>query len=465
MLYLLLVSLLGLAVASSLSYLLLLLAAAAGTRHRRGTYEVGGGNATGSQEPGVPLRFTVVIPAHNEELVLGATLRSLREQRYPADRYEVVVIADNSTDATAAIAQAEGATVLERTDPEHRGKGYALDWAFTRLLNSHCGLRTADCGTDGRRQTEDDTRQDLAHPSVVGRRSSVVRRPQPADAFVIVDADTWVAPEFLAAMAGRLAAGQDERGCCALQGRYGVLNGSEGWRAALMAGAFDLFNHVRPLGADRLGLSAGLKGNGMAFTRPVLERARWQGRSITEDIDYGLDLLRHHGIRVGYVPDARVTAQMPTTAGQAASQRARWEGGRYRLLCEQAGPLLCAGLRCCDVRLLDAAVALMVPPLAELFAMLLLWGGLIGAGQLTRLLPAPGSWWIGFAIAAGAFGVYVVGGLRVAGAPRAVYAALARAPLYAAWKFALYAAHPFRRRAAPGAGGPSEWVRTERAPM
>src|SRR5205814_7696275 len=64
-----------------------------------------------------------------------------------------------------------------------------------------------------------------------------------------------------------LVARQDERGCCALQGRYGVLNRQEGWRAALMAAAFDLFNHVRPLGSDRLGLSVGLKGKDRKSTR------------------------------------------------------------------------------------------------------------------------------------------------------------------------------------------------------
>lgn len=368
-------------------------------------------------------RITVVVPAHDEEIVLGATLDSLAHQHYPADRFETVVVADNCSDATAAIARARGARVLERTNPHLRGKGYALDWAFERLLAA----------------------------------------PDAADAFVIVDADTFVDPAFLRVMAGRLAAEGDAWGRCALQGRYGVLNGSAGWRAALMNAAFDLHNHVKPLGLDRLGLSVGLKGNGMAFTRALLEQARWQGSSVTEDIDYGLDLLCEHGIRVGYVPEARVVAQMPVTAAQAAPQRARWEEGRTRLLRARGLPLLIAGLRQRDGRLCAAALDLAAPPLAELAGLLLIWGASIPLVQAAGWLPGVGGWWYG-AWLVGALGMaaWVLGGLRVAGAPRGAYLALVAAPAYAAWKFALVAT-----RLPGGKTGTSapEWVRTARIPI
>src|SRR5262249_20688253 len=156
-----------------------------------------------------------------------------------------------------------------------------LDWAFAQLMKQ-------DAGT-----------------------------PHEAAAFVIVDADTVVDPKFLRVMANRIwggvPAGKRHARRAALQGRYGVLNSNDSWRASLMTAAFDLFNHVKPLGRDRLGLSVGLKGNGMAFTRTVLKASQWQGRSITEDIDFGLDLLLNHDIVVGYVPEAVVMAQMPVT--------------------------------------------------------------------------------------------------------------------------------------------------------
>ena len=185
---------------------------------------------------------------------------------------------------------------------------------------------------------------------------------------------------------------------------------------------------------------------------------------MTEDIDFGLDLVRDHGVRVGYLPEALVLAQMPATAAQAASQRERWEGGRYRLLRRRALPLLVDGLRRRDWALCDAAFDLALPPLAELAALLLLWGVLVAAGGALRLLPGAGAW--GAAVASAAIGLagYVLGGLAVSGAPRAAYLALARAPFYAVWKFVLY----FRRAGGGGrpAGSAAEtpWVRTARLP-
>jgi len=416
----LLVGAIGLLAAGSTAYLLTLTVAAALARREAGRA------ARRSRDGGweaARLRLGVVIPAHNEEMVIEAALASLAKQDYPRECFEVIVIADNCTDRTPELAREKGATVLERSNPHEAGKGYALDWAFTRIL-------AAD---------------------------------QPADAFIILDADTWAAPDFLRRMAERLVAGRDGRGCCALQGRYGVLNADEGWRAALMSAAFELCNHVKLLGADRIGCWVGLKGNGMAFSREVLECARWSGRSITEDVDYGLDLLSHYRIRVGYVPEARVLAQMPTTGAQAGSQRERWERGRYGLVAVRVPRLLREAIAWRDLRLLDAVFGLLVPPLAELAFLIGLWGALIAAGGHAHLLPGIAAWEAAVVLCGFGLFLYVVGGLRVAGAPAAAYSALARAPLYAAWKFALYGGR-FLARHTHRAGG-RQWVRTERAPI
>lgn len=417
LLYTLLVSGLGLLVLACIVYLLLLLGAAALSRRPARRF-------ADAPLPEPTASVAIVVPAHNEELVLAATLRSLLEQNYPIALREIVVVADNCTDSTAQIAREHGVTVLERFNTEERGKGYALAWAISQLL----------------------------------------ARPQPPEAVVIVDADTWVATDFLRIMAARLKTHRDVQGRCALQGRYGVLNTTDSWRSALMAGAFDLVNHVRPLGYDRLGLTVTLKGNGMAFTREILEQARWQGHSITEDLDYGLDLIRNHNLRVRYVPEALVLAQMPVTAEQATSQRQRWEGGRYRLLRERALPLLWEGLRRRNLPLLDVAVALFVPPLAELAALLALCGGLITLGGKAHLLHAPTLFGLLWTLTALGFLSYVLGGFLVADASRQVYGALLKAPFYIFWKLALYAIGPLKRRKAASGSAP-EWVRTDRMAM
>jgi glycosyltransferase involved in cell wall biosynthesis len=56
--------------------------------------------------------ISVVIPAHNEERYLGACLEALERQTYPRSSFEVIVVDDASTDATADIARQFGARVV-----------------------------------------------------------------------------------------------------------------------------------------------------------------------------------------------------------------------------------------------------------------------------------------------------------------------------------------------------------------
>jgi cellulose synthase/poly-beta-1,6-N-acetylglucosamine synthase-like glycosyltransferase len=264
-----------------------------------------------------PLSATVVIPAHNEEDVISATLQSLAAVQPPLP---VVVIADNCTDRTAQLARDAGASVIERQNKDERGKGFALAYAFDLLMNeSRNGGAIAGSG---------------------------------ADAYIVVDADTQVQPDFAVRLLAELP--DDPAVPAAVQGRYGVMNGADSWRAALMSAAFDLVNHVRLLAIDHTGGCLGLKGNGMAFTRGCLAQFPMTGRSVTEDLDYAMDLMQHGGIRVQYAPHAFVCAQMPVTGEQARSQRQRWEGGRYRVVRSRAPQLLKALLSTRDGRFLGA---------------------------------------------------------------------------------------------------------------
>src|SRR5258708_38764066 len=62
-------------------------------------------------------RFDVIVPAHDEELGIAATVESLLAVDYPAELRRVLVVADNCGDATAARARDAGAVGLARTDP------------------------------------------------------------------------------------------------------------------------------------------------------------------------------------------------------------------------------------------------------------------------------------------------------------------------------------------------------------
>jgi 1,2-diacylglycerol 3-beta-glucosyltransferase len=130
------------------------------------------------------LRFDIIVPAHDEEGGIAATVESLLALDYPEALRHVVVVADNCTDATAERARAARAKVLVRTDVGKRGKGYALEYAFSQSLS------------DGW-----------------------------ADAVVVVDADSEVSPNLLRAFSSRI-----EAGAPAVQAFYGVRNPAASWR-------------------------------------------------------------------------------------------------------------------------------------------------------------------------------------------------------------------------------------------
>src|SRR5690349_17988522 len=81
-------------------------------------------------------RFAVLVPAHNEEALIGRLLTSLHQLDYPADRFDVCVVADNCEDQTAELARSHGARVYERFDARDKAKGYALRWLLQQLQRS-----------------------------------------------------------------------------------------------------------------------------------------------------------------------------------------------------------------------------------------------------------------------------------------------------------------------------------------
>ena len=81
-------------------------------------------------------KLAVVIPAHNEAGGIVRCVRSVAACTSPDSiDTEIVVVADNCTDATANLARGANARVLERLDSAQRGKGFALKFAFGILLN------------------------------------------------------------------------------------------------------------------------------------------------------------------------------------------------------------------------------------------------------------------------------------------------------------------------------------------
>jgi cellulose synthase/poly-beta-1,6-N-acetylglucosamine synthase-like glycosyltransferase len=346
--------------------------------------------------------LAVLMPAHDEAGGIEPAIRAVLAQLCPGDR--LLVVADNCSDATAAVARAAGAEVIERHDSARRGKGYALDHGVRWLAQSP--------------------------PAVV----------------LILDADCVAEPEALQHLAAAsVSSGRP------VQGLY-LMHAPPGARLEMRIAAFAWIvrNKLRPLGAAVLGGPCQLMGTGMAFPWPILQAAPLATGHLVEDMKLGLDLARA-GIPPLFCPAAGVSSVFPLDRSAARTQRTRWEHGHLSMLLGVGPRLLGLALVRGQLALMAMALDLMVPPLAGLVLLL--------AG--VALVDAAWWLWVGdaraFSVAAVAL-VLVCAGVMVAwwreGRSLIGLRELLALPLYIAAKLPMYLRLLGKRQV--------EWVRTKR---
>ncbi|MDH3348247.1 MAG: glycosyltransferase family 2 protein [Desulfobulbaceae bacterium] len=331
------------------------------------------------------MRLAVVIPAHNEEGQVSTVIKSILRSNYPNNLLTVLVIADNCTDATAKRAAEAGAVVFSRQDDANRGKGQALDW----FLREH------------------------------------VDRYQHAQGLVVIDADTIVDGDFFIHIAESLSVPEVK----VVQGFYKGSNSLDNWRTALNSAAWNVFNNLRLAGANQLGGTAILKGNGMAFDTKIIRQYGWPAYSVVEDVEFSLMLLRDD-VLVHFNPDAVVFGEMAGDRKQAEVQRQRWDGGRWLLFKRYVPALIKDLLVRPRLSRLHALVDLVVPPLSLLVVMVLMVT--VGVYLFVPLLVQV-AWllWLGLVY-------YVLSGQVTAKAPLKIWLYLFTAPLFVIWKILLY---------------------------
>ncbi|GBF82175.1 glycosyltransferase family 2 protein [Aphanothece sacrum] len=346
--------------------------------------------------------FKILIPAHNEDMVIDKTLISLLSQVKTPE--QIIVIADNCTDKTAAIAQNFGVTVIERQDTEKRGKGYALDYGLNFLKNNHPDiiiLVDADCYvTSG-------TIQLLAQQAQINGR--------PIQALYLLEKPTNPSPKDL-----------------------------------ISALAFLVKNQVRSTGLNRLGLPCLLAGTGMAFPWSVLQKVSLASGNIVEDMQLGIDLSLA-GYSPQFCPDAKVTGILPQESGAAKTQRTRWEHGHIKTLLTQVPRLLKEAIFQRRFDLFALALEVSVPPLSLL---VMLW--MIGMSMMVTAGLLGFSWLSTFILGIG--GVFLIVGILSGwakfGREEIPGSALISIPFYLLWKIPLYFTFLIRPQ--------SQWVRTKR---
>jgi len=259
--------------------------------------------------------FAILISAHNEENVVGHLIENLHVLNYPRDLFDIYVTADNCSDKTAYIARNQGAIVFERFNLEKRGKGYAMEWAFTKLFSLK----------------------------------------KQYDAVVVFDADNIVHPEFLMEMNSRLIKGEK-----VIQGYIDAKNPTDTWISGTFAICFWLVNHVWHLAKYHLGLSSALGGTGMCISTDVLKQHGWGATCLTEDLEFSMKCLLE-GIPTTWAHDAIVYDEKPLTFMQSWYQRKRWAQGHFDVAARYIPRLFSEGIRLRDIRLLDAILHLVQP--------------------------------------------------------------------------------------------------------
>ena len=364
-------------------------------------------------------RVAVLVPAHNEAKGIAATLETILPQLTAQDR--LVVIADNCSDETAAIAKcccsfgAElnelapsertfDSIIVERQDSERRGKGYALDYGLQSI------------------------------------------KEDPPDVVVMVDADCIVHEGTIERIASVAAASARP-----VQAIYLMEQPAKpGPKDSVSALAFMVKNLVRPSGLAQLRLPCLLTGTGMAFPWSAIANAALASGNIVEDMQLAVDLAIS-GQPPTFCRDAKVIGRLPQQTQAAKSQRTRWEHGHLQTMLTQIPPLLRAAVLQKRFDLFALVLELCVPPLSLL---VMIWAAVMGGALIAGKLGASSIPAIVLALEGLLIFISILGAWAKFGRTELPLATLLTVPFYILWKIPLYFAFLIRPQ--------TKWIRTER---
>ena len=244
--------------------------------------------------------YGFLIPACNEEEVIGNLIDSIKNQNYPQDKIKIYVIADNCTDETAKVAEEKGAIVFIRNDKFLIGKSYALDFAFKKILecdNDSCG-------------------------------------------FFIFDADNIVDKDFTKEMNKAFVSGKK-----VITGYRAPKNFNDSW---LSSGSSYMYlresrhiHHTR----SRLNIGTYVSGTGYLISRSYIEEFNgWPFRTLVEDVEVSTYLTKR-GEKIAFVEDAVFYDEQPAKFKGFWHQRLRWCRGNHQVFVKEGGSLLLSLLK------------------------------------------------------------------------------------------------------------------------
>lgn len=243
-------------------------------------------------------KYAVIITARDEELVIGQLIKSIKDQKYPADLVDVFVVADNCTDKTAIVADKFGAIVRERFNKDKIGKGYALDYMMKIIETEY-----SSCNYKG---------------------------------YFVFDADNLLDENYIAEMNKTF-----DQGYNVITSYRNSKNYNQNW---ISAGYSLWFLHeAEYLNLPRMaiGTSCAISGTGFLLHADLVKANNgWIHHLLTEDIEFSV----HHiikGEKIGYCRTAILYDEQPVTFAQSWDQRLRWAKGFYQVFAKYGVNLIC----------------------------------------------------------------------------------------------------------------------------
>lgn len=274
-------------------------------------------------------KYAIIIPARNEERVIGQLIHSIRAQNYPRELIDVFVVADNCTDDTARVAEEAGAVVRERFNREQVGKGYALDFMFRFIDNNY-------------------ESNDYA-------------------GYLVFDADNLLDENYVLEMNRML-----HQGYRVVTSYRNSKNFGHNW---ITAGYGLWFMHeAEYINLPRMSLktSCAISGTGFLVSADVLkENGGWIHHLLTEDIEFSVSQIVK-GERIGYCRKAVFYDEQPSTFSQSWAQRLRWVRGFYQVF-HRYGPGLVRGMAHGKNRFACYDIAMTIMPTVILSLITIIW--------------------------------------------------------------------------------------------
>ncbi|MCH5148777.1 MAG: glycosyltransferase family 2 protein [Clostridiales bacterium] len=231
-------------------------------------------------------KLSLVIPARDESRVIDDLFRSIQKQTYPKEFYDITVIVKDGDDPTVKMAEGYGIGVL--VVPEQKCKGDALDGYFKSLNKD---------------------------------------KFEKYDAFVIVDADALLTPDYLEELNNAL-----EYDCQIFLSRKLIKNFLGGRKqrsiytkcsALTYAQIDDLANIYR----TKKAIPVNMCGQGMMLRREAVKLlGGWPYRTLTEDYELKMDCFLK-GFTSMYYPYAVLYTEEPLSRGDDYARRVRWLTG------------------------------------------------------------------------------------------------------------------------------------------